>query len=337
MKLVSCLFLLVALASATRAQQAADFTDYVVQSLCVDDSGRPVDQLPIDQACTFRRPQWSADVARYRKHDWPNRLDEPATILGYQASDSVLERRAEKTIVVQTFDFGTDNRTFGVFDALRGDGGQVLLFIGDWASFAMTEDGSGGVQWFLGDACTSPNPDARFLSWLVFQQDISRVTWRSVIARLNIAATINRCPDQFNPALTRFRLDTIEMPFRIVEDPSHVRMQTNSIGVIVSEHFGGKEAATADHLERFFMAKGLGLVRWERWANGNVAQPRTVNEANLAIGGTDRCPRLAEYGAPDKGWLLVDCRTWTTLVRQSVPWRVRDFAWPAVRAFGAVD
>ena len=338
LRMLSGLLLAIALATAANAQQPTDFTDYVVQSLCVDAAGRPVDRLPIDASCTSRRPQWSDDVATYRKHDWPNALDEPSTVLAYQASDSVLERRDNRTIVVQTFDFGTGGRTFGTFDAAKGDGGQVLLFVDRWASFAMTEDGGGGVQWFLGEACGgAAKPDARFLGWLVFRQDIVWQAWRSAVAQLNIAPTAGDCPSRFNAAFTRFRLESIEMPFRIVETGSPVRLQSHRVDVIVSEHYGGRDVATADHLERFYLAKGLGLVRWERWANGNIAQPPVVAEANHTMRTTARCPGLAAHGAPQTGWLLVDCRMWTTLVHQSAPWRVRDFAWPALRAFGAID
>ena len=182
-----------------------------------------MNRLPVELACIRRRPQRSDDLAVYRKHDWPNKLDDAATVLGYQASDSVLECRGGRTLIVQTFDFGTGGRTFGRFDGDRGDGGQVLLFIGDWASYAMTEDGGGGIQWFLGDSCRSATDwDASFLGWLVFRNDVDSSAWRDLVARLNIAAAPTRCPDRFNTAFTRFRLATIQMPFRIVGGTSPV-------------------------------------------------------------------------------------------------------------------
>lgn len=332
------MLLALSVATGAQAQQAVDFTDYVVQSICIDAAGRPVHNLPVDAACAGRRLQWSDDVATYRKHDWPNILAEPSTVLAYQASDSVLERRNGRTIVVQTFDFGTGGRSFGHFDALKGDGGQVLVFVDRWASFAMTEDGGGGVQWFLGEACGArTKPDARFVGWLVFRQDIVWWDWQSAVARLNIAPTADDCPGRFNFAFTRFRLEAIEMPFRIVETDAPARLQFHKVDAIVSEHYGGRDVKTADHLERFYLAKGLGLVRWERWANGNLPQPPSIAAAHHTMTTTDRCPPLEAHGAPTTGWLLVDCRMWTTLVHQSEPWRVRDFAWPALRAFGALD
>jgi hypothetical protein len=346
-----CRFLLLIAASAAGVMAslapplagAADLTDYVVQSLCVDEAGGPVDRLPIDAACVRRRMQRADDVAVYRKHDWPNRLDEPTTVLGFQASDSVVDRRGGRVIVVQTFDFGTGGRSFGTFDGGRGDGGQVLLLLGDWASFAMTEDGGGGVQWFLGEACRSAvGGDARFLGWLVARRDVDGHAWRETVAKLNIAATPSACPGRFNAAFTRFRLVSLELPFRIVEGPlptrsSFVGLSRVALSAVVSEHYGGHDIRSADHLERSYFAQGLGLVRWERWANANIWQPPAVLEASRLLAATARCPAVGGYGAPVTGWLLADCRTWTTLVRQAVPWGVRNYRWPALAGLGAVD
>jgi hypothetical protein len=325
------------------AARAADLADYVVQSLCLGDDGQPVDRLPIEPACSHRHLQRAEDRAVYRKHDWPDRLDEPSTLLGYQASDSVLEHRGGRAVVVQTFDFGTGGRTFGAFDAGRGDGGQVLLFVGDWASLAMTEDGGGGVQWFLGEACWSAGRgDDRFLGWLVFRRDVEASAWRDVVAKLNIATRPAACPGRYNDAFTRFRLVLVELPFRIVGGSPPEATLTVALDAIVSEHYGGRDMRAADHLERFYFARGLGLVRWERWANTAIAQPASVFEANRLLASTARCPPLsaqevAAQGAPAAAWLLVDCRTWTTLVRQVGAWSVRDYRWPALGALGSPD
>lgn len=312
--------------------------DYVAQSLCLDAAGRVQSLLPIEPDCRRRRPQRVGDMAVYRKHDWPNRLDEPATRQGYQASDSVVARRGGRALFIQTFDFGTDGRTFGTFDGGRGDGGQVLLFVGDWASFAMTEDGGAGVQWFLGEDCrASSDPQARFLSWLVFRRDVEEGHWRNALARLNVAASPTECPHRFNAALTRFRQVAMVLPFRIVDGRSPVATPRVPLRVIVSEHFGGKDVPTADHLERFYLASGLGLVRWERWANANLRQAASVATAARELAATARCPHILDFAAPAPGWILADCRTWTTLVRPRLPWTVADYRWPALQGFGRAD
>ncbi len=176
--------------------------------------------LPIESDCTQSRLQHSGDLATYRKHDWPNTLSDPRMSRGYQASDSVLERRSSRTIVIQTFDFGTDGRVFGRFDGGRGDGGQVLLFVGGWASFAMTEDG-GGVQWFIGETCrSSVDQDARVRARLAFPKEVREERWLAAVAKLNITANPNVCPRHFNDAFTRYRMDDVEFPFRIIEGPT---------------------------------------------------------------------------------------------------------------------
>lgn len=307
--------------------------DFLVQSVCLDPAGKPTSTLPVDPACTIRRLQRSDDPAPYRKHDWPNVLGDPATPHGYQASDSVTMQRGGRTLVVQTFDFGTNGRTFGTFDGGRGDGGQVALILGDWSSFVLTEDGGGGVQWFIGEGCRSAGPsDRRFLSWLIFREPVAG-TWQDGMARLNIAPNIESCPRRFNDAYTRYRRDAVEFPFRIV-GPAGVRDERHRLDVVVSEHYGGSDIPSADHLERFFFARGLGMVRWERWANGKVTRDRQAAPMATALAQTARCPALKDYGAPGRDWLLADCRTWTVMIPQNRPWSVDDYGWRALQAFG---
>ena len=325
--------LLAGTAGYAQAPAEAGPLDFLVQSLCLDPAGKPTTTLPTDPACTVRRLQRSDDPAPYRKHDWPNVLGDPATPHGYQASDSVTMQRGGRTLVVQTFDFGTNGRTFGTFDGGRGDGGQVALILGDWSSFVLTEDGGGGVQWFIGEGCRSAGPsDRRFLSWLIFREPVAG-TWQDGMARLNIAPSIESCPRRFNDAYTRYRRDEVEFPFRIV-GPGKVRDERHRLDVVVSEHYGGSDIPSADHLERFFFARGLGMVRWERWANGKVTRDRQAAAMATALAQTARCPALKDYGAPGRDWLLADCRTWTVMIPQNRPWSVDDYGWPALQAFG---
>lgn len=320
-----------------QAQQMSseEMMAYLVQSICLDEAGGPTMSLPIEASCIHSRLQRSDDIASYRKHDWPNSIDVPEMALGYQASDSVVQRRDSRTLVVQTFDFGTDGRVFGRFDGGLGDGGQVALLVGDAVSFPMTEDGGGGIQWFLGEACRiSSRVDEKFRSWLVFRSDIKHAGWRGVVARLEIASSSESCPRRFNDAFTRYRLDDVEFPFRIVDAALAVDNIRRRLNVVVSEHYGGSEINSSDHLERFFLAQGLGLVRWERWANANIDRRRSVFKTEQMLAHTARCPKLADYDAPAENWRLVDCRMWTTLVRQYRPWSVDDYHWIALTQFG---
>ena len=326
----------------------ADMIDYLAQSICLDPTGKPSGALPIDAECRQSRPQRSEDTAPWRKHDWPNSLEE--TVQGYQASDSVVQRRGARTLIVQTFDFGTGGRVFGRFDGglgQGGDGGQVLMLVDGWSNAAMTEDGGGGVQWFMGEACRSPvATDRRFLSWLMFPNEVKADAWTSIVARLNIAASPELCPRQFNAAFTRYRLDRIAFPFRIIDAGSRVTTAIRRLDVVVSEHYGGADIGSADHLERFFFARRLGLVRWERWSNRRFSRQHGDAEMAAQLAGTARCPKLESPGLdthglpggqPGRDWLLVDCRTWTTLVRQTKPWSVDRYGWTVLERFDRLD
>jgi len=332
----------------------ADMIDYLAQSICLDPTGKPSDALPIDADCRDARPQRAEDNAPWRKHDWPNSLAGVETVQGYQASDSVVQRRGARTLIVQTFDFGTGGRVFGRFDGglgRGGDGGQVLMLVDGWSSAAMTEDGGGGVQWFIGEACRSPAAsDRRFLGWLMFRNEVRADAWTSVVARLNIAASPESCPRQFNAAFTRYRLDRIAFPFRIIDAGSRVTPTIRRLDVVVSEHYGGRDIGSADHLERFFFARRLGLVRWERWSNRRVSRQRGDVETAAQLAGTARCPKLEGTpespkldtdgqpgGPPGRDWLLVDCRTWTALVRQARPWSVDRYGWTVLEQFDRLD
>ncbi|TAJ82046.1 hypothetical protein [Reyranella sp.] len=320
-------------AAQAQAPAEAGPLDFLVQSLCLDAAGRPTATLPIDPTCTLRRLQRSDDPASYRKHDWPDVLGDPSAPRSYQASDSVVMQRGGRTLVVQTFDFGTNGRTFGTFDGGRGDGGQVALTLGDWSSFILTEDGGAGVQWFIGEGCRSAaSSDRRFLSWLIFREPVASV-WQDSVARLNIVPNINSCPPRFNDAYTRFRRDEVEFPFRVM-GPMGAKEERHRLQVVVSEHYGGSDIATADHLERFFFARGLGMVRWELWSNRRVSRDRKPIPLAEAMARSARCPALAGYGAPAHDWIRFDCRTWTVIFPQDRPWSVDDYGWPALQAFG---
>ncbi len=335
----------------SRSLSDADMLDYLAQSLCLDPTGKPSGALPVDEDCRQSRPQRSEDTAPYRKHDWPNSLAAPETVQGYQASDSVVQRRGSRTLVVQTFDFGTGGRVFGRFDGglgKGGDGGQVLMLVDGWSTAAMTEDGGGGVQWFIGEACRSPvATDRRFLGWLMFHNEVKGDAWKSAVAWLNITASPESCPRHFNVAFTRYRLDRIAFPFRIIEAGSPVTTTTRRLDVVVSEHYGGRDIGSADHLERFFFARKLGLVRWERWSNRQVSRQPGAAETAAQLAGTARCPKVerhgldslgsASYGRPGRDWLLVDCRTWTALVRQALPWSVDRYGWTVLDRFDRLD
>lgn len=309
-----------------------DMIDFLAQSLCLDASGHTLAQIPILDSCKFMRPQLSGDIAIYRKHDWPDTRQPGSYRLGHQASDSVLLRTSVTPVVEQTFDFGgASGREFEHFDSV--DGGQVVLLMRGWATAVMTQDPTGGVQWFIGNGCRRSR-DGGKLSWLFFNQDVPSDRWGSVVANAGLAHFATECPLRFNLAYTRFRRDTVSFPFRVVSDGT-VTKTNRPLDVIISEHFGGgaPDAASNAHLERFYFARHLGWIRWERWENTNSPTHAVRAAADLRRVGllkaSGRCPAVSYSTPPGPGWEQVDCRTWTTMVKLNKPWRVSDFHWHA--------
>lgn len=283
------------------------------------------------------RPQRIDDKAVYQKHDWPDQRVYPHYFqTGHQASDSVVVPSAGVPTIEQTMDFGGDRQhQFGYFDA--NDAGQVVQVLAGWASIVMTQDGKGGVQWFIGSACRTSATGGRH-GWLLFSQAVF-TSWTTTTASLNIAPSASDCPARFNPAYTRYREAQITFPFRLA-DGNSVNVINLPLDVVVSEHFAGAAANPAldTSLERLYFARHLGMVRWERWENlaAKAVGPRRIADIQLAqsLVASKRCPLIEYSVAPGPGWEQVDCRTWTTIVRQNKPWTVKDYRW---RAFEGVN
>jgi hypothetical protein len=329
------MFLLTMPTSAGGKLNEPDLINYLVQSMCLDELGRPIAGTPLDANCRSKRPQVAGDRVFYRKHDWSNATDKGRAATGYQASDSVVAAQDGRMWVIQTFDFGDAPRTFGKFDAGQGDGGQLLVMADGWASAIMTEDGGAGVQWFIGPGCrAAPKTDARFVSWIFFGDDAQPGVWQSVFAHLNRETSPAGCPFRFNTAYTRYRADQITMTFRLVTRKGNMQSINRSTDVVISEHYGGDDIAHADHLERFYFGRDLGLVRWERWENFAAARPTEIHRMADLITSSERCMPLRYSEAPGARWRMIDCRSWTMLVEEDATWSVDMYQWPALDAIG---
>jgi hypothetical protein len=229
--------------------------------------------------------------------------------------------------VLQTFDFGDGGRgggrAFARFDA--GDGGQAVLLRNGAAASPLTQDGGDGVQWFQSPDCRAsgggPAP-----GWLFAALPLDGA-WRERVVRLNKTRAPDQCPTAFNESLTRWRTARIDLPWR---EAATGAVSSAPVDVLVSEHYGTGRIGTADHLERFWFARGLGLTRWERWEHtGRSRLPDRERMARL-IAESGRCPRIAFGEPPAAGWQLVDCRTWTNMVRAAPGGPpLSALAWPA--------
>jgi len=305
---------------AAPAQAADDLAGYFVQSACLDPAGavRP-GVLPFEPGCDRRRPLRTGEPLPYRKHDWPAAAQATALPLGYQASDSLAGRLLGRPAIIQTFDFGGSTRAFARHDP--SDGGQVVMFGPTGAAAVMTEDGSGGRQWFQGPDCARAAPDP---GWL-FAAAPLRPGWQERVVRLNITAAAETCPTSLNLSLTRWRSARMALPWR---EAATGATAATTADVLVSEHYGGGSIATAHHLERFWFARGLGMVRWERWENPALSRSPRREEKAALITSSARCPEIGLGAAPAAGWQLVDCRTWTNMARARPGAPLVALAWP---------
>lgn len=303
--------------------RAQPLLPFLTQSICLDESGAAVlGLLPFEPGCRRIAPARADAPLPYRRHDWPAREHARHQPQGYQAQDAVLGTLLGRPAVIHGFDFGGGDRRFGVLDRGRGDGGQAVPIEPDIAYIAMTEDAGGGAQWFLSPHCQA---DGRgWQGWLLAETPILE-QWRERVVRLRIAPRPEACPRAFDLSLTRWRGARIALPWR--EAASGIVSETPA-EIIVSEHFGGASVARADHLERFFLARGLGMVRWERWENFSLS--RLLNRAEMAetIARQGRCPALEFSTPPAEGWRMVDCRHWTNMVRATASAPLRALAWP---------
>lgn len=327
---LSCLGWAVPSPGGAQAQSypAATALDFLVQSNCIDARGRiKPGVLPFQPGCGARHGlRWHQGMA-YRKYDWPAPEHRTGAPLGYQASDAYMTSLAGYPAVVQTFDFGGGGgRTFGVYDQGQ-DGGDGLVLQGNRVSGTLTEDGGGGVQWFVSPACTSTGPVQP--GWLFFQDGRGEQ-----VAPNSITRNPRDCPTGFAQSLTRWRSRLLTFPYLIRGNPGG-SFRTE---MIVSEHYTHPQVGQSNALERFWFARGLGKVRWEAWVNldfpgQDVARWRTQADW---FAGTQRCPTVEGGVGPNEpgraNWVLVDCRTWTNFDPSPANSLIPVMLWPTATA-----
>ena len=195
-------------------------------------------------------------------------------------------------------------------------------------SFGATEDGGSGFTLWVGECRGEVGPGALRLSWLILEFDPSRPQKLrgEAVARLNAvrldAVRGNRaaCPTRLNPALTIWRV----APFAYRAGPGQGSPVT--LTSLISDHYGGADRDTADHVERFYFTRELGGTRWERWQNrrGNRQFSAALIARRAAwFAATGRCgaaePPPGKDGDRDAPMVLIDCREWTRIVPPNDP------------------
>ena len=298
-------------AAAQVVANEATLRDFMIQNVCLDAGGAVLAGVsPIDGGgrCVGQRDLRTGERLPYHKHDHPNSGDRVASS-GYQRHDSFpVETAGFGTVVEHSFDFGAgEGRRFGVFDT-GSDGGDAAILSPGIVSIGATEDGGGGFQLFVGECAGPIDAAALTHSWVVAQFDPARPAplQGETIARLSDlrAGHQDTCPSRFNQAFTSWRV----VPFSYRAVPGQGAPVT--LMSLISEHYGGANPATADHVERFYFTRELGGTRWERWQNANTNAKIAEAAAGFAASGRCSAPETPGGGAP---LVLVDCREWTRI------------------------
>jgi len=299
--------------------------DFMIQDACLDASGSVLEGVsPIDgdRRCVGRRDLLPGQNLPYHKHDHPALQEKAGAPRGYQRHDSFPVETASFGLVVEhSFDFGVgEGRRFGVFDAERGDGGDVTLLSSNAASFAATEDGGGGFQLFVGAGCHDQVGAAALAdSWIIalFDRRHAAPLQGQTVARLNDLrpGRQSNCPARLNPAFTRWYVQLIH--YRSAE----AQGIPIALTTLISEHYGGEQPDVADHVERFYFTRELGSTRWERWQNLSHSRDFRPDQLTKAASDLAASGRCAQADAPkgDAVFVMVDCREWTLIVPPDDP------------------
>jgi hypothetical protein len=310
--LSACLFFWPAFAASEAPAGWETVFDFLVQDVCTGAQGQVLPGVsPVDAACTRRRDIRTGERLPYHKHDWASQAERQHLPLGWQRSDSFpVMAGAYGLAVAQIWDFGDGSRGFGHFD--EGDGGQIAFFSKNSVAFGVTEDGGAGLQFFIG-------PDCDLLdAWIVADRTFAPDRPGQTLAWLTRRSYM--CPVWMNDAYTRWHIQPLTFDVK-----SQGREARKSFDTLVSEHFGGRDAESAEHLERMYFTRELGLTRWERWQNLGVKESAGDREKAAYMAQSGRCenfnnapgPAKAASSNPRRGsagnWAMVDCRQWTNI------------------------
>jgi hypothetical protein len=293
----------------------------MIQNVCIGANGAVLpgrDPLQTGTLCPKQRDLQPGEKLPYHKHDHPSPDHARNSPLGYQRHDSMPVATAELGVVVeQSFDFGPPDGRFGVFDH-SSDGGDVVVLSPGAASIGATGGGGGPFGLWVGECSGALTAGALTRSWLIAEFAAIGATplQGETIARLNgvLGGGGATCPRRLNAAFTRWRV----APFRYRAAPGQGEPIT--LTSLISDHYGGADPATADHVERFYFTRELGGTRWERWQNvkGNARfGAALIAERASAFAATGRCAPAEPPAGTEM--VVLDCREWTRIAPPADP------------------
>jgi hypothetical protein len=303
------------LANAAWAQPLPrDALDFLIQDVCVDANDRAIPGDPA--SCPRHRDLKPLERTPFLRTD-----NEAGKLYQGITSHPVISPMPGARIprIAAPKEFGGDDPTtaFRDFDlCLPGvckprfrDGDDIFEAEGAFAAIVGTSDPGINGQIFIREGCSggAANPANQEDSWLVFPTNISANRSGSKVARLNIVRD-DSCTWFYNSAYTEWRLL-----------PQKVTFTTGkTLAAVMSDHFGGRSPATADHIERFYFTREYGFTRWERWSVGNV----TVKAHG--------CNGETQIVRDGQSYRRTDCRDFSHVVPQATPFLpdVYGPSWP---------
>lgn len=280
------LVLLTGCAPSQSAAQSDPPTDYLIQMVCVDAADQAVFGDPAE-CLDSRRKLRIGEPLPYHKVD----------VGGYQISDSYPIAGANGlSLGVQSY-FFTDAFNLDPafpnqvhYDPARG-GYNIMGADEDFVFFRGTSDpGAYWQPWWT--------PDCEARGWLLYPND--RRAFRSGNAP---------SPATFAPGCdTSIRTNASTVEWRFIPDQPYVvdtaePSRTRRLDTILVRHF----SAGYGSMETNYFTREYGATRWEAWRPGEGLTPEFLRT---------RCP-ASTYQTRFHGKIfsMVDCRTWTTLVR----------------------
>jgi len=258
-------------------------------------------------------PQVDIDQCNERRCDYfPS-----AGLLGQSHNDCVLETGQGGMFAVQYLSFPP----WGSYVPLHGDGGDLVGVTSDGfiRGFA-TSDGSkpGELYYFVG-----PSGGSGANGWVMGGSDaVLGGPWVEHVCKIWESFPGPSNPEGFGSlAYTRYTRQGVSVPVWFNGE----RPESNIYECMISEHYDGPDPATSGAFERFVLARGWGLIRWEAWAKTGVPSPHL----------DERAPPMAycwPTAGATPGYQLLDARHWMNLRLEDgtarKPFRVIDAGWP---------
>ena len=256
-------------------------------------------------------PQVDKDYCNERRCD----IYPTAGPLGQSHCDCVLETGKGGMFAVQYLSFPPWGKTVPA----HGDGGNLVGINSEgFIRIFATSDGSkpGELYYFVGP----PGPNGWVMGGTDAVLGVPRWIEHSCMIQQSFPGP-NNPEGVLTPAYTRYTRQFVSVPVWFNGGSREI----DNYDCIISEHYDDADPSKSVAFERFVLAYGWGLIRWEAWAKSGTPSPYL----------DERTPAMA-YCYPNEGaapgFKLMDSRHWMNLHIEdwTAPnrFRVIDAGWP---------